>query len=270
VLLVGVGAYWLYLWPEGHWGRSVTVLAWAGWVAVVATTLGLFWIDVAQAGRGLRDTIATANGSSLLLRLALLCLAWSWLLEVNRTYGGPSYRGMSAPKSFAGGAVLVLMPLTYLVSGGSVTGSWAAAKAVLMALHVDAMTLWLGGLVVVAAFVLPRNDRSEVRAALPRFTLVATACVAAIAVSVALHAAVQADGITQLLQSRHGVVAAAKVLASIALLWLGNHTLRSTDRRLEYAERAGGAGLQQSAVRSELLIVAAIVVLSAALVVVPT
>jgi copper transport protein len=273
VLLAGVGAYWLYLWPAGRWSRPVTQAAWIGWTCVAATTIGLLGIELAHDGPPLR-AVATAGGTSLVLRLALLALAWPWLREVDRTYGGSRYRSMSTAKSFAGGAVLVLLPLTYVVSGGWRTGPWAAGKAVLVALHIDAMTVWLGGLVVLAAVVLPRNDRQErddrndIRAALPRFRRVAIVCVAIIVGSLALHAIAQADGVSALLHSRHGALAAAKLMAAVALLWLGDRTLHRADGGLYPS--AVDAGRHPIAARSELAVVALIVLLSAALVVVPT
>lgn len=272
VLLAGVGAYWLYVWPEGRWSPSVTRATWIGWATAAATTAGLLGIELGRDGHSVLETTATAGGTSLVLRLALLALAAPWLREVDRTYGGSSYRGMSAPKSFVGGAALVLLPLTYVVSGGWRAGPWVTGKAALVALHIDAMTLWLGGLVVLAAIVLRRNDRREVEAALPRFRRVAIACVAVIATSVGLHAVAQADGFAPLLHSRHGVVAAVKLAAAIALLWLGDRTLRRADDRLDDATGVDDGG-RLVAARSELTTVgtvAAIVLLSTALVVAPT
>lgn len=273
VLLAGIGVYWLYLWPEGRWSRSVTVLAWTGWVTTVLMSLGLLWIDAAHRRHSLRDTIATVYGTSLVLRLALLCVAWSWLHEVNRTYGGPRYRGMTVPRSLAGSAALLAMPLTFAVSRDSTSGSWAAVRAVLMVAHVGAMTLWLGGLVVLAAIVLPREDRSEMRAAVARFTPVASGCVLVMVVSVALYAVVQTGGLAAAIHSRHGAFAVVEALALVALVWFGDRTLRAGAQRLRAPAVVGDAGnvrLRQRTARPESVIAAVIVLLSAALVAVPS
>jgi hypothetical protein len=270
ILLVGVAAYWVYLWPEGRWSGAVTRLAWTGWLVVATTTVTLVGVDAARSARGLPGAIATAEGTSLIGRLALLGLAAAWLHEASRTYGGPTYRGMSRPKSLTGGLVLLLLPLTFVQIGHGASGSWPIARAVLLSLRVDALTLWLGGLVAVGAVVLPRNDRGEVRAALPRFTVIASICAVAVVVTLALHAVLAPGG---LLHSRPGALAAAKTGAVIALLVLGNRAVHraGTEPAVTGTGRPEpvATGRLYLAARRELVLVLAIVLLAAALVVAP-
>ncbi|MEO8888692.1 MAG: hypothetical protein ABI429_05285 [Jatrophihabitantaceae bacterium] len=271
VLLCGVGGYWLYLWPEGRWSRSVTKLAWTGWVVTAVLTVALLWIGLAGSGRGLRGSLATASVSSLVLRLALLCLAAPWLQEVERTYGGLRYRGMDSAKSLAGGAVLVLMPLTFAVGSGSATGRWDGLRMVLNVVRAGGLAVWLGALVVLAAIVVPRNDQSEVGTALVRFTTVAAVAVGVSAASVLVSAFARPGGVGELLHSRHGAVAGAEVLVLVGLAWFGDRTLRDARRMLEYVRRTGGRTLvRRGVVRTELVVAGAIVLAASALFVVPT
>jgi copper transport protein len=268
VLLAGVAAFWLYIWPEGRRNRVIMRLAWTGWWVSVACAGLLLVVETVRTKSGLLDVIATRTGTSLMLRLALAALAWSWLGELS-TADGPRPAGRLRGR--AGMLVLALLPLTWVSAGRSVTGHYAAAKTVLASLHIVAMTVWLGGLVVLVVILLPQDDPTALHGALPRFSPVAATSVAVLAGSGLLHAVAEADGITRLLHSGYGALLLAKLAAFSIMLLLGNEGRRYTGHRFETLIVAHRSRLQILclAVGAEIAIGTIVLSLSAALTLAP-
>ena len=269
VLLVGVAAFWLYIWPEGRRNQLITRLAWAGWIVSLVTTVLLIVVEMVHTKSSLLDVVATRSGTSLMLRLALIVLAWSWLREL------PRQRETGQVRQRIGGAagliVLALLPLTWVAAGRSVTGPYAVAKTVLAGLHLVAATVWLGGLVVLVVILLPRADPSDLHGALPRFSPIAAACVAVLAVSGVLHALAQADSVHRLTHSGYGALVLAKLAAFVVMLLLGNEGRRYTGHRFEALVTGERSRLQVLclAVGAELALASLVLALSAALTLAP-
>ena len=265
VLLVGVAAFWLYIWPEGRRNRVITRLAWAGWFVSATTAVLLLIAEMVHTNTGLLDVIATRTGTSLMLRLALIVLAWSWLRELSsQRQPGPTLQRFGGA---AGLSVLALLPLTWVAASRSVTGHYAAAKTVLASLHLAAATVWLGGLVVLVVILLPRADPSDLHGALPRFSPIAATCVAVLAVSGVLHALAQSDSFHRLSHSGYGALVLAKLAAFVVMLLLGNEGRRYTGHRFEALVTGERSRLQILclAVGAELAIASLVLTLSAAL-----
>ena len=269
VLLAGVAAFWLYVWPEGRKNLVITRLTWAGWAASAAIAMLLLGVEAVRTKSGIIDVIATRTGTSLMLRLALIALAWSWLRELSTP--GRSDAPPSRARGFTGAAVLALLPLTWVSAGRSVTGHYAAAKTALAFLHVAAMTIWLGGLVVLVVILLPRDDPTALHGALPRFSPLASASVAVLAASGVLHAVAEADGIGRLLHSGYGALLLAKLAAFSIMLLLGNEGRRYTGHRFEALIVGHRSRLQILclAVGAEIAIGSIVLTLSAALTLAP-
>jgi len=267
VLLAGVAAFWLYVWPEGRRNRVIMRLAWAGWGVSVACAALLLVVEMVRTKSGPLDVIATRTGTSLMLRLALAALAWSWLGELSTARGTASGR----MRARAGMVVLALLPLTWVSAGRSVTGHYAAAKTVLASMHIVAMTVWVGGLVVLVVILLPQDDPTALHGALPRFSPVAATSVAVLAGSGLLHAVAEADGIGRLLHSGYGALLLAKLAAFSIMLLLGNEGRRYTGHRFEALIVGHRSRLQILclAVGAEIAIAAIVLTLSAALTLAP-
>jgi copper transport protein len=287
VLLVGVAAFWLYVWPEGRRNRVIVQLGWAGWHLSLLTAALLLAAEMARTKSGLLDVIATRAGTSLVVRLALIALAWSWLRELSPTRESalarrpatttaaepePSPKAAPNLRALPGVAVLGLLPLTWVTTGRSVTGHYAAIKAALATLHLVAMAVWLGGLVVLVVILLPRDDPTALHGALPRFSPLAATSVAVLAVTGVAHALAEADGLGRLLHTGYGALVLAKLAAFGVMLLLGNEGRRYTGHRFDALIVGERSRLQILclAIGAELAIGALVLTLSAALSLAPT
>ena len=79
--------------------------------------------------------------------------------------------------------VAVLLAVTPGLAGHAITGDWATAAVFSDTIHVLAMALWLGGLVVLAVVTLGRDATLQARDAVERFSRVALACIIALVVT---------------------------------------------------------------------------------------
>jgi copper transport protein len=283
VLLVGVAAFWLYIWREGRRNRVIIRLCWAGWGLSLLTAVLLLAAEMARTKSGLLDVIATRAGTSLVVRLVLIALAWSWLRELSRTRepvlpgrtattSEPDRKDGPSARALPGVAVLGLLPLTWITTGRSVTGRYAVAKAVLATLHLTAMAVWLGGLVVLVVILLPRDNPTALHSALPRFSPLAATAVAVLAVTGVLHALAETNGFSKLTHTGYGALVLAKLAAFAVMLLLGNEGRRYTGHRFDALVVGERSRLQILclAVGAELAIGALVLALSAALSLAPT
>lgn len=122
---------------------------------------------------------------------------------------------ISAPTAWVVASVAVAgAALPALLGHGALTDGHVAAT-VSLALHLAAVSLWLGGLTVVVA--LMRVDSAHAITTLPRFSAVALACVLLVAESGLLNASLRLASPSLLLGSDYGGLLLMK--ASL-LLWL--------------------------------------------------
>ena len=86
-----------------------------------------------------------------------------------------------------------------------------------------ATAAWLGGLVALAAVLIPRENLQELDRLIPRFSVVATVSVIILVATGTVHALAVAGGIGPLVSSRYGLVLLIKVAVFGLMLVLGNH-----------------------------------------------
>lgn len=131
----------------------------------------------------------------------------------------------------AGGGVLATRTLL-----GHASGEGLLARLAVF-VHLAGVALWLGGLIMLVAVVLPRGGRAALRAVLNRFSRVAFAAVCVMAVSGAVTLNRVAPSLSQLPTTGYGRVLLLK-LAFVALLLLAAQRARTfTERRLTSSQR---------------------------------
>jgi copper transport protein len=98
--------------------------------------------------------------------------------------------------------------------------------------HVVGVSIWLGGLVFLAAIVLPRRRIEEVRVVLPRFSRLAFSAVTAMVLAGAVMVVRVVPKVTELPQTGYGRMLLLK-LAFVGLLLVAAQQARTfTERRL--------------------------------------
>jgi copper resistance protein D len=195
-----------------------TVAAAGGWLAFVG--LGLVFRTAEAFGRpvsgidvGQVAAFATqvAAGRGILLTAA--CAVATAGCAVTR---------LVRPDAVAPRIVLVcalLGVLTPAVTGHAGTSPDHQLAVVTVALHVAGAALWVGGLAAVLLLAAPRPRLRE--AVLPRFSTLAGGCLAAVAVSGVLNAALRLPSAAALVTSGYGLLVIAKAVCVTGLAGLG-------------------------------------------------
>jgi copper transport protein len=173
-LLAGAVGFVLLCWPEGAGDRRVRRLAWRAWLALlVATVADAFLQGPYGAGVGighlfdgklLASTLALPLGSGLALRISLLAVAVPLVGEVL------SGRRRRAGVGWLGAGVAAGLAVTWSMSGHAAAGWQPQLGLPADVLHLVAMGVWLGGLVVLWRATPPSQ-------AVQRFSRVAFTCV---------------------------------------------------------------------------------------------
>lgn len=201
-------------WPAVAWGTAVAVqlvLSCSDLLAVPVGSLGVS--DLASF------VWQVPQGRALTLQLALViavAVACRWLVTVRETGW-----------LLALALVALLPPLFTGHSAGS--GSHDLAITAL-AVHVVAATVWVGGLVGLAWVTAIRARYAA--AAVSRFSALAAWCLAAVALSGLISAAVRLGTWDELLASSYGVLVLLKAVALVGLGCLGWLHRRTTVRAI--------------------------------------
>ncbi|MFJ6393633.1 copper resistance protein CopC [Streptomyces sp. NPDC091972] len=157
-------------------------LLWAGWGTLLGSTLFLLVLRAPyESGAGpsaafslkaLERTLGTRPGEALLVRLALLLVAYFFVVRLLRPGASRLPRGWQA----AGGALSVGLALTWAAAEHASAGIQVPVAMTSAVLHVLAMAVWLGGLAALLA-TLYRAEAQLPAAVVARFSRLAFASV---------------------------------------------------------------------------------------------
>ncbi|HEU5006814.1 MAG TPA: copper resistance protein CopC [Jatrophihabitantaceae bacterium] len=261
-----LGGTWLLLtvWPGGRDDLRARRLIWTGWGATALGALGeLVLQGPYAAGRGpsavgrwslLDDTLHTDYGQyhcARLLLLGALAVLFGAMLQPRRR----------ARFEDAAWPLLVGVALTFSVIGHADTTKPNWLSITLDVLHLCAMAVWVGGLVLLVAAVLPRREPAELRAVLPAFSRVAFVAVIVIAVT-GTYAAWRGIGAWRaILGTNYGLLVCAKVLLFCGLIALGQLSRRAIQRRAGLVDGGSLDGVAHERMRRSVLVEVALAVL---------
>lgn len=286
-LLVGSVFFVVVCWRPGSSDVRVRRLTGAAWIASVVSAVVLFALqgpNVAGSSLAgiadpalLADTARTTFGISLLARIALLCLALLLLARL---------KSLSRTVIVLMAVLGYTLTLTWSGTGHANAGLLSSLAPFVDAAHLSAMSVWLGGLTVLALCTLrgerdagtrPRTaERGEATDTVSRFSR--TAAVAVVVL-----------GGTGLLQAwrelaefgpgtEYFTVLIFKIAVFGLLLWLAALSRTFVRRRLSApaprgaagrATRAGGVGALRRSVAWEAGIAVIVLGLTSALVAIP-
>lgn len=296
-VLLGTAFFVTACWPVGIRRRAVRRLLWTGWSSLTAATVlsflvyGPYAVGTSASSfldwRLLAATLDSRMGEMLMLRVAQLALVAVVLVLCHRRVAvderrlapEPSRRGRRriAIAVLAAGSTLAL---TWSLASHSAAGPSAVLAVPADTVHLVAMALWIGGLVVLGAALLRSADVPGLEPALVRFSRVAQICVALLVATGVLQAWQQVGSVAALLGTGYGRVLIGKLCLVAVLLALGA-VARGWVRRLYGPEPAdlqgrgepGRRGPDDSRIRglarlvmAETLVAALVLSLSAVLV----
>jgi copper transport protein len=236
-LFVGGLAFVALLWPQGAADRRARALLAASWLCGLLASVaawGLQGAYVAMGGLGdalapasYRDILDTDVGVVLATRGLLWVLAAVVLAAVLQ--GGA---GAARSPGWRVGAAAVALGLlrTAGMSGHSSEGTAPGWGATADLVHLLGVSLWIGGLAMLAVAVLPRRHPDELAAVVPRYSTLAAVSVTAIAAAGLVLAWQVVGSFDALLHTAYGqlllikvaVLAVTLLVAQSSRLWVRN------------------------------------------------
>lgn len=227
-LLVGGLAFVLVVWPDGRASPRVHVVVWAAWVLCAAITLLGFGLEGAYAGGfGVSHIVRPAVWSDIahtrfghvsFLRLAALALAVPLIARVLPRRGPVAEHPLDPGWRLSALVLGAVISATPGLAGHASTGPLVPFALVADTVHVGAMAVWLGGLVVLVAVLLPGAPETTLRSAVPRYSALALGAVGAIVASGVFQAFRQVDRLGALLDTDYGRLLLVKVLVFLVLM----------------------------------------------------
>ncbi len=234
VLLVGPVLVLALLWPHRLSRRGPGRLVWTGIGLVAGSTLLALWLQAPYSTGSslfdvrvgdLRDVLGSTFGAIMLVRLGVICAAALLLRPLLRGTGSDSKTDL-ALLGVLGVAALATWPLT----GHPTASPVAGVSVVVDAIHLAAMAVWLGGLVMLVAFLLRKADERELGAILPIWSRWAATAVAALIVAGVVQALIEVSSLDGLFFTTYGRLILVKVgLVAIVLgaAWYSRRLVRS-------------------------------------------
>jgi copper transport protein len=271
VLLVGPVLVLALLWPHRLSRRGPARLVWTGAGLVLGSTVLALWLQAPYttgsglfevSGADLREVLGSTFGAVMLVRLGVVAAATFLLRPLLRGDGGESKTDL-ALLGVLGVAALATWPLT----GHPAASPIAGVSVVVDAIHLAAMAVWLGGLVMLAGFLLRRADERELGAILPIWSRWAATAVAALLLAGSVQALIEVASFTGLLDSTYGRLILVKVGLAAVVIGCAAYSRSLVRRRV--AESAAGPALLRRVVLAELAVTAAVLGVTAALVQIP-
>ena len=229
-LLIGAVFFSLVIWPPARATAGARRVALTGWIATfVGTAVGLLAYGPYAEGLGLGDVLSTTLlgntldvrfGQVWLARLLLLLVAapLCWMLFARTDDGAP--RPLPAWWLPPAAVIAVALAGTPALAGHAVSGDWVTAAVIADVIHVLAMSLWLGGLTVLAVVGLSRRAPVEARDALDPFSLLALWCVIALVATGAFQTWRQVGSFDALRSTDYGRILVIKlVLVALVIVF---------------------------------------------------
>jgi len=189
-LLIGGGVFLLLIAIGTSAERSTRRTMWIGWIVLTASTVAALMLQgpyAAGAGIGdaikwsvVHDVLHTRFGHVTEVRFLLLAVALALLAVL-----GPVVRNRRAPIWWLAAAAIVSVGLagTPGFAGHAATGTFTIFAVPLDTIHVLAMSVWLGGLVVLLVAAMGGGFSGGLRHALSTFSRVAFWCVVVLILS---------------------------------------------------------------------------------------
>ena len=167
MLLAGTFTFWSLVWPEGRSDKRLVVLAVTGTGLLFLGTIGGPGIEMLFGAKLPGDVLTPLSGAALLVRLAALAGVAFLLTDLVHS------AVVGWRRIFALAAVVVIAG-TMVTQSNAIGGRWEILKIIATSGHVLATAAWLGGLVALAAVLIPRENLQELDRLIPRFSVVAT------------------------------------------------------------------------------------------------
>ncbi|WP_305789230.1 copper resistance CopC/CopD family protein [Symbioplanes lichenis] len=265
VLLVGPVLVLALLWPHRLPRSGPARLVWTGVGLVLLSTVLALWLQAPYStGSGLfgvslsdlQDVLGSTFGAVMLVRLGVIVAA-AFLLRPLLVGARADNKADLALLGVLGVGAIATWPLT----GHPTASPVAGVSVVVDAIHLAAMAVWLGGLVMLAGFLLRQANERELGAILPIWSRWAATAVAALIVAGSVSALIEVSSFQGLIDSTYGRLILVKI--GLAALVVG---VAAFSRKLVREQAGERPGILRRAVFVELAITAVVLGVTSALV----
>jgi copper transport protein len=225
-LLLAVGGILVLtlLWPRRLPRLGPLRVVLAGGAAIAVATVGELLLEVPYVAGGWRGSdveqvIGSQFGVGHLVRLGVLVAAAFLLRPALRDEGGVAERTVLAVLGVIGLA-------TWALSGHPSASPAPPVSVAADMIHLGAMSVWVGGLVMLVGFLLPRANAAELSAIIPVWSRWATYAVAALLATGVAQALIEVGALKPLVTTTYGWLLLAKVGLVVGVLGVAFFTRR--------------------------------------------
>jgi copper transport protein len=227
-ILIGAVAFLAYVWRSGRGQRRARILVWSAWGTALGCTLLGFGLQGPYAAaldvnkvidpNLWSDVWGTRFGHVYLGRVLLLLVAIP-LLRMLLPRRGPVVEH-PLPKWWIGVTAVMGVALAASpgLAGHASTGPLVPLAQISDTLHVFGVGIWLGGLVMLFAALMPLADEATLRDVVPRYSQFALVSMGVIVVTGTFQAFRQIDRVSAILDTDYGRLLLIKVSVFLALM----------------------------------------------------
>ncbi len=240
----------LALWREGLSEGRVRRMLWTGLALLVGSTVaGMLLQGVWASGQplsaiwtspGALDTHSRRFDRLYAVRFYLVvAFGISLVAALARSRAAGSATDRRAARIVglgASGMLSTALVSTWALAGHAADGSLAALAVAVNAVHLLAMTLWIGGLFMVTVSLMSAARAEDLARVLPQFSRLALTCVAVIVLSGTYLAWREVAAVGALTSTEYGRVLMVKLVGVLGLVVLGNVARRWVQRHLAAPE----------------------------------
>jgi copper transport protein len=227
VMMVGAVLVLALLWPQRLSTVGPVRVTWVGAALIAVATIGELAVQVPNVAGGfadvgssdVQDVLSSEYGAAHLIRLGVLAAALFLLRPVLKGKGWGADRVLLAVLGAIGIA-------TWSVSGHPYASSMPTLTIAADMIHVASMSVWLGGLLMLAIFLLPRANAAELSAIVPVWSRWAGYAVGALLVTGVAQVLVDISPLTAVFTTSYGQLVLAKVVLLGGVVLIASYSRR--------------------------------------------
>jgi copper transport protein len=239
VLMIGAVLVLTVLWPQRLSKTGPVRVVWIGAAAIAVATIGELAIQMPNVAGGfgsvtgadVRDVLSSEYGAAHLIRLGVLIAALFLLRPVIKGKGWGADRVLLAVLGAIGIA-------TWSVAGHPYASPVPTLTVAADMIHIAAMSVWLGGLIMLVVFLLPKANATELGAIVPVWSRWALYAVGALLVTGVVQAVVEIDSVPDLFTTSYGQLVLAKAILLGVVVLVANFSRRLVGPIMEKTDGA--------------------------------
>lgn len=224
ILVVGPALVLIALWPRRLDRRGPTKLAYTGLGTVAAASILGIYLQApygdggtlfSVTGTDISDVLDSRYGQAHLVRLAIVVVSAFLLRPVLAGRGGRVDQALLA--------VLAVIGIgTWPIAGHPGASDVASLTTIADMAHLASVAIWLGGLVMLAAYLLRRANARELTAILPVWSNWATLAVTVLILAGTAQALIEIGSFGALLHTTYGQLVLVKIGILAVILAVAN------------------------------------------------